>query len=312
MIKTTISKEGLVLKNQILDAFKELKFDEESHTYKFNNKELLSTTTYIKKFEEEFKSFFPSEAKAKGINKKHPDADRTGTYYRRRWNYIRDEALNRGNRVHLYAECYPYFDIPICNKEQGILDFYDWIPDKYEVIISELKMYDEDTYRAGTTDGVLHNKETGGILLFDFKTNERHLLECYGNKKLKTPFKKLMSTSLNKYSIQLSDYHHLLNKKTGLDVEERWIVWLTNKKVNVKDKDRNANYKLDKVKADIDGDNFKIFKVKDYSTIIAKDLQKIKKEFLSKVKTAKISKSSFSGTNKKKDLRSLIAKNSKK
>lgn len=265
------------IKKEIQSCFEGLMFDEDSHTYTLGDgKKLTSTSSYISKFSDSFNSYWASEAKGKKILSENSNDRRTPQYYRKRWEYVRDEATNMGSRVHMFAECYPNFDTPMCNKEQGVIDFFNWIPKHYKLLFLELRVYDKQYSRAGTMDGLLYNSKTGKLVIFDFKTNSRNILECYANKKLKAPFNFLYATNLNKYSLQLSDYMNMLEKNTLFEVEERWIVWLRNKKVDIKDFDRNDKYKLEDVKPDINKKNFKIFKVKDYSSEIFKDLSKPK------------------------------------
>lgn len=259
------------LKSKLIKKFNNLIFDEESHTYRVNGKILTSTTTYIEKFSQEFNSYYASENKAKKILEYNPNDRRTSQYYRKRWDYIREEAANMGSRIHMFAECYPDFDEPMCNGEQGVLDFFNWIPDNYEVLFLEFRLYDEDSLRAGTIDGLLINKDTGNLVIFDFKTNKRNILEYYTGKKLKGEFNNLYSTNLNKYSLQLSDYMWMIEKNTKLKVEDRWIVWLREQDVTLKDRDRNDQYKIDSVTPDVNEKYFKLFKTKDYSKELMND-----------------------------------------
>jgi len=235
------------IKNKINKAFSGLSFDEESHTYMVNGKQLISVTTYLKRFSDSFNSFFASEAKGKKMLRQNPNDVRTGQYYRQRWKYIRDEASYMGSRVHLYAETAPHFDNPIDWREQAVLDFYEWLPSKYEVLFLELRVYDEDTVHAGTVDGLALNTETNKLVIFDWKTNKRNINESYKNKNLKGIFKHLKATSLSKYSIQLSDYANVITKNTGLEFEGRWVIWLRNTPVNKKDSDRSNDYTIKRV-----------------------------------------------------------------
>lgn len=262
------------IKNKLIKAFKDLKFDEDSHTYLIKNKKLLSTTTYIEKFSQEFNAYHASENKAKKIQENNPNDKRTSTYYRKRWEYVNKEATNMGSRIHMFAECYPNFDEPMCNGEQGVVDFFNWIPEEYELLFLEFRLYDEDSLRAGTMDGLLLNKNTGKLVIFDFKTNRRNILEFYTGKKLKEPFNNLYATNLNKYSLQLSDYMWMIEKNTEFKIEDRWVVWLRENECSIKCKDRNDSYKIDGVEPDVNEQFFKLFKLKDYSSLLMNDNSK--------------------------------------
>lgn len=259
------------IKRKLNKTFTGLVFDEPSHTYRIKNKVLVSTTTYIDKFSQEFNSYYASENKAKKILEFNPNDKRNSQYYRKRWEYVNKEATNMGSRIHMYAECWPDFDTPMCNGEQGVLDFFNWIPDNYELLFIEFRLFDEDYLRAGTMDGLLLNKDTNQLVIFDFKTNKRNILEYYSGKKLKEPFKDLPANNLNKYSLQLSDYMWMIEKNTGYKVEDRWVIWLREGDVAVKDKDRNDSYKIEAVTPDVNEQYFKLFKLKDYSTEMMND-----------------------------------------
>lgn len=289
-------------------AFTGLSFDEESHTYTLNGKQLISTTTYLKRFSDTFNSFHASEAKGKKKLRENANDARTGKYYRARWKFVREEASMMGNRVHLYSECFPYFDDPMDWREQGVLDFFEWLPENYVVLFMELRVFDEESLHAGTVDGLLYNKDTGNLVIYDWKTNKRNINELYKNKNLKGDFKDVKATSLNKYSIQLSDYASVIQKNTDFKVEERWVVWLRQDPVNKKDADRNADYTVKRVKVDVKKNNFKLYKVKDYTERVKTSYKKNRKELetknkpVSSVKEGLFSKKKETYNKKKKSL----------
>jgi len=281
------------IKLKIQSAFNGLSFDEESHTYALNGKQLISTTTYLKRFTDSFNSFHASEAKEKKILRLNPNDKRTARYYRARWKHLKDEAAIMGTRVHLYAECYPNFDYPSDWREQAILDFYKWLPKHYVVLFNELRVYDEATLHAGTVDGLLYNTKTGKLVLYDWKTNGRNINELYKNKNMKGEFSKLKSTSLNKFAVQLSDYANVINKNTGFEVEERWIIWISQGDVSKLDADRSDDYTVEQVKPNVNEPNFKLYKVKDYSDVIEKSYHSNLSELVKEVKPAVVSNGLF-------------------
>ena len=306
------SKEIIDIRKKLEGSFKGLHFEEDSHTYTLNGKELISTTTYLSRFSDSFNSYWASEAKSKKLLKTDPDDTRSGHYYRMRWKLIGNEASSMGTRVHSYAETFPYFDTPYCWREQAILDFYEWLPEKYIVLALELRIYDEDSLHAGTIDGVLYNTETGKLVLYDWKTNRRNINECYKGKTLNGDFKNMASTSLNKYTLQLSDYAYVIQKNTGFEIEDRWVVWLRNTPVNKKDHDRNDDYVIKRVKAFIDEPTFKVYQTKDVTSKIEKSYKKTKKELKKNQKAAKPKAGLFSkkenGNTKNTKTKSLFSK----
>ncbi len=258
------------VKNLINQNFSNLKFNEESHTYTVNNKILISTTSFIKQFLNDFNAYHASENKAKSNLKDNPESKQTGLYYRKRWKCLRDEAAAIGTRVHNFAECYPHFDNPFCEKEKGVIEFFDKLPDHIKVIKQELRVYNEEFLKAGTIDCLLYNTQTNKLIILDWKTNGSNLFDNKGN--MKDIFKKYKSNKYNEYSIQLSDYKYMLEKSTGLEVEELWICWLNN---SIKNDDTSKLISTNK--------QYRLYKALDFSKEL-KDFIEVNK---TKVKQSK-------------------------
>lgn len=259
--KNLLEEKGISTINQlrkyIHDCFKGLHFNEEAHAYTHSNQTLVSTSKFISAYSKPFDARQMSILKSKSSTKGMLGDRRTPEYYRKRWEYLRDESTNKGSRVHMYAECYPKFDPPACNKEQAILDFFKWVEDnEYSVIMLELRMHDLECGKAGTTDGLLFDKKNKEILMFDFKTNEADLFKYYG--KLLKPFNSLVDSKYNKYTLQAGDYTYMFEKATGLIVNKKMIVWINDKDFS------SAEYKRQAVKPSVDK-SFKIYELEDLS-----------------------------------------------
>lgn len=219
--------------------FPDIYFNEKYHTYTLDNKNYPSVSKKIKDFHLPFdRSVAKWSAKKRKITTKEMLQE---------WDRNRDESLLLGNRVHAFGENYLKADVtkadtmkPTCNKELGIVQFMLDLDPKYEVVAVELIMYNTELKYAGTTDFILHNTETNKYVIGDWKTN-KDVNKSYGNKLLK-PFHNLLETPLNKYKIQLNFYQMAL-ESVGLEVEERWVVWLNQNK---------SKY-------------YKVFKVADYT-----------------------------------------------
>jgi hypothetical protein len=242
------------IKEDLTNSFDGLVFDEDNHIYTYNGKRLKSTTSIVDSFKEHFDTHKAAENKAKKILEKNPNDYRTAEYYKKRWNYIRDEATNKGSRVHMYAECYPNFDEPYCDKEKGVLEFFnEFLPKNYHLVLQEFRMYDEKMLLAGTTDGILYDSDKNHLILFDFKTNNKNLFKY--EKNLLGTMSNLKDTSYNLYSIQLSHYKYMLEQKTKYKVSHGLIVWLNNEVYNDK--------KVSKVKPLWEGKYCKVYKAKN-------------------------------------------------
>ena len=231
-------------KSTLNAAFPGLEFNEEEHAYTYNNKKLISTTTFLKKFYEPFQSYMTAKRVAEHINKKLTTSKRRTTgYYLERWEQIALTATSSGSRVHNFLEYgYPDFiDKPICDQEVGGMEFFNNLDPKYEILFLELRMYLLEYNKAGTADIIILNKETGNIVIADWKTNRKNLLQVYKNKRLKEPFKHLYATDINKYSLQLSDYQNMIEMNTPYKVEDRWVIHLSSEDWKVLDRVRSLS-----------------------------------------------------------------------
>lgn len=271
--------------SQLQDSFKGLNFNEEEHKYLLTTStckdmSLISTTTFLKRYDEAFNSFIISSMKAKKHLKVNAEDPRTAQYYRQRWKLLGQSAADSGTRVHNFAECYPHFDIPYDWKEQGVIDFFDNLPSNYIVVAKELKVYDEDTEHAGTIDLILYNKDTGKLVVADWKTNKRNIFEQYKNKKMKGVFKHMRNITFNKFTLQLSDYANMINKNTEFEVEDCWVIWLKEGNITTPDFDRHNNNDYT-IHAETILDNqhyYKTFKINMVCETMEKEYQKYKIE----------------------------------
>lgn len=154
-------------KTLLSNKFNQLNFDKDSHEYTIQGYTLNSTTRFIDNFKQPFDKYAIAEFKFKSEFKKNPNTTKTASYYRERWRLLGEEAATLGSRVHQFAEAFPYFEKPVCNKEQGILDFFNNLDEKYIVLHSEFRMYDEEYSKAGTCDAILLNTETNKLVIID-------------------------------------------------------------------------------------------------------------------------------------------------
>ena len=208
-------------RTHILSQFKGLTFQDRYHSYRFQNQDLCSATSFVNKltppFNPDMANIVARSKGAKGLPN-NPD------YYTQRWAFKRDEAANRGSRVHLFAEQYPILDEPEDALEEGVCNFYDYMEDAgYEVIIMELRMTDGKL--AGTCDLLLRHKVTGKYVIADWKTNAKDIEEeMYYHKPIEL-VPELKDNSAGKFSIQLSIYKYILESK-GIEIDELWAIHL--------------------------------------------------------------------------------------
>lgn len=217
------------------EAFSDFKFFEEDHHYEYKGKRVgVSVTRFIEDFTNEFDSQAVAERIAERDNKPVQEV-------LDEWKHKNEFATTKGSTCHEYAQClwsknrYELlrFDnskeyIDAVSKIQTQIDnfHYDY-QDRLEHLADEYVIGSEEYDIASAIDHLFVNKLTGGLVLVDYKTNsDIHKNEQYA-KDMKIPLQKLKDTTLNHYYIQLSIYKYIVEKYTGLKVEEMFIVWFS-------------------------------------------------------------------------------------
>nr|DAS64675.1 MAG TPA: ATP dependent helicase [Caudoviricetes sp.] len=199
--------------------FKDLKFDETTHTYTKLKKKLTPVSYVLKKFTEEFDSDKMSVlvANKRGITKEE---------VLKEWEDNKNKACQLGTKVHLFGENYcRNRDLkPSNGYEEAIVKWYSTKPDYIETTFLELQMFSDALGIAGTSDMVFYNTRTGKFKILDYKTNA-DLFKNYKGKKMLKPFDNLLDNPYNKYQLQLSLYQ-ILFEQTGYEIESRALVWI--------------------------------------------------------------------------------------
>lgn len=226
--------EILKYREGLMSHFKDLKFDEPSHTYTVNGVKYPSVSSLIKNFYEEFDSsgVAPIYANRRGFNEQQViDA----------WLGEGKIASDKGHRVHLFGEDYVkwrYFGIGeepkvSCKQTLGIVDFWNNFPTYLVPVATELQMYSEEYGYSGTADIIAIDTRVNELLILDYKSN-RDILEVGKPPLYHIPQEySLTQNNLGKYALQFSFYQNLLQLK-GYSVKGRVLIWLNEDKDNKK------------------------------------------------------------------------------
>ena len=228
------------------DSFSDFKFYEDGHYYTCKDKLVgISVTRFIAEFENEFNQQEIAEKVAMRDNKRVEDV-------LAEWKYKADFACEKGTTCHEYVqslwsgnEYKPlYFDeseefIEAVKKIQvQAINFCEDYQEHLEHLIDELPIGSEEYDIASCVDHLFYNTLTGGLVLVDYKTNST--LKGHNDdtksrrytKQMKVPLSHLKDDALHHYYIQLSIYKFLIEKYTGLKVEEMFIVYMSEKNEN--------------------------------------------------------------------------------
>ena len=219
------------------DSFKDFKFYADGHYYTYKDKPVgISVTRFIAEYENEFDQLGIAERCSIKQNKSVEEI-------LAEWKYKADFACSKGTTCHEYAQS-------LWSKEQwiptGIIrsgefitavekiriqanNFYQDYKDRLEHLFDELPIGSEEFDIASCVDHLFYNKLTGGLVLVDYKTNS--LMEGYNKKAykkaMKVPLSHINDDALHHYHIQLSIYKFLIEKYTGLKVDEMFIVYMS-------------------------------------------------------------------------------------
>jgi len=205
---------------RILKFFNELEFDEGKHLYTINGHKINSSVSKIIK---NFVKPFNLNGISKGVAKKEGVSQ---DVILKRWKQAGKEACDKGTRVHLFGELYPFDRTlkPSDKYEEAVVKFWDDLPDHIVPVVMELRMYHKDYLFAGTGDILLYNKNTGHYIIGDYKTN-KDLFKNFKGQRMLSLFDDLLDMPLNHYQLQLS-FYQILFEQIGLKVESRKIIWL--------------------------------------------------------------------------------------
>ena len=246
--------EVSLIRDTILDEFKDLTFVEEGHKYFLNGNQLPSVSEVTHKFSNPF----DTEAQAAKYAEKHGE---TQQYWIDKWRYNSLLATTSGTLVHSYGESlgwlrsgHPEFIteenkckyiadkgwlIPTREKEKAILKFFDEFPKNLHFVLAETKVYSNKSQISkcsqqfcGTFDLLGYykhptNDAKSGLVVLDYKTNAE-LTKSYSrehDKMLLPPFTDMWDEPLSLYTLQLSCYALCL-RGIGLNVLGLRIIWL--------------------------------------------------------------------------------------
>ena len=217
------------------EVFGDFKFFAEDHHYECKGKKVgISVTRLIEEYANEFDSQGMAEKVATKQGKSVIDV-------LKEWEYKNKFACEKGSTCHEFAQSLwsgeewelKSFDMSLSYLSavdvivSQALNFYHDFEDKLEHLADEFVIGSEEYDIASAIDHLFINKLTGGLVLVDYKTNsDIHKTERYV-KNMKVPLSHLKDFTLNHYYIQLSIYKYLVEKYTGLTIEEMFIVWFS-------------------------------------------------------------------------------------
>lgn len=251
--------------------FDAIKFHDDIHKYYLGDRNLISVTTLLHKFEEPFDESYWSEVKSY-------EYDMTQQDIIDMWNAWNLKSTVKGSAIHNYAELkfnnkvfkftqedidkklgaknieilktYPIIHADkvasgIIPKMEGytIMEEYNivkgYVDNFYKIsfgklipIKTEFVCYDEAWGLAGMMDIIFWNVTKQRFEIWDWKTNKEFEMTNEFNHKFKPPLHGLLSCHQNMYSLQLSAYKCILERNTGIKIGGMYVVHFNEKNDN--------------------------------------------------------------------------------
>jgi len=218
---------------------KKVVFNNEFHTYHKGDKKLVSVTTLLSKFKNEFDSDYWSKVIAKRENKTQEEILSL-------WKEKAFKSTEIGTAIHKIFEDYALNNYSIINdkhvfdykkiNEEYFLDFNkksiianNFINDFFKTkrivpVHSEHIVYND--FLAGQVDMICKDAKEN-FYIIDFKTNEKIDFESYKSKKMLGCFNFIDDSSYWHYCIQLSIYKNLLK---NYNIRKLFIIHITGEK----------------------------------------------------------------------------------
>jgi hypothetical protein len=232
--------------NKLFTAFNDVTFYDEPHKYYLDGKELISVTTLIGNYKEEFNEKYWSEYKGNQFGVTPEEIVRA-------WKFINKKGTIRGSAIHDYAENLfqnKKFEYPkqlilnefgfdpvlhtynICKKH--VDKFYNDVQGKLIPIRTELVVYDRESLIGGMLDILFWNVKTKEFQIWDWKTN-KEFTYVMKDRHLINDLYLLEDCDLELYSLQLGLYKYIIEKNLQIKLGKSYIVWYSH---------NNDNYKI--------------------------------------------------------------------
>lgn len=252
------SMVGIPIPMEIFTKFNRIKFHDDIHKYYLGDKNLISVTTVLHKYQEEFDAHYWSNRKKEELNMTQEDV----LLY---WKALNIKSQIKGSAIHNYAELlynnkvYKYDNektLTFLGKEnieilarkgektieeefkivKGYVDnFYNDSFDKLIPVKTEFVVFDEEWELAGMMDILFWNVKKQCFQIWDWKTNKELNKESKYKIKLKKLLSHLHDCEFEIYSLQLSTYKRIVERNTGIKIEGCYIVWFN---------EVNENYRI--------------------------------------------------------------------
>lgn len=227
-----------IIPPELFTAFNDVTFYDEPHKYYIDDKQLISVTTLIHRYQEEFDEDYWSAYKGNQYNI-------SPTEIVRAWKFINKKGTIKGSAIHDYAENlfqnkkYEYpkelilkefgFD-PVINEynktKKFVDDFYNTAQGKLIPIRTEMVVCDRESLIGGMLDILFWNVKAQEFQIWDYKTNKDFTYEMK-SRHLLDELCMLEDCDLELYSLQLEMYKQIIEKNVPIKLGQSYVVWFS-------------------------------------------------------------------------------------
>ena len=228
----------LIIPSELFTTFNDITFYDEPHKYFIGGKELISVTTLIHKYQEDFDEDYWSDYKSNEFNV-------TQNQVLRAWKFINKKGTIKGSAIHDYAENifqnkefeYPLQTIinefgfdPVWPEYQTtkkhVDKFYKDVQGKLIPIRTEFVVFDKKSLVGGMMDIIFYNVKAQEFQIWDWKTNKKFSRENKG-RHLLGELCMIEDSDLEVYSLQLEMYKQIIQRNTNIKLGKSYIVWFS-------------------------------------------------------------------------------------
>lgn len=225
------------ISSEIFTNFNNITYFDEPHQYYYDDKEYISVTTLIHKYQEPFDEKYWLEYKSNQLNIPQYKIKRA-------WDFINKKGTMKGSIIHDYAEnkllnkVFKYPEREIINEfgfdpikpeydltKNHVDKFINLSGNKLIPIKTELVVYDQELLIAGMVDILFYNVKEMEFQIWDWKTNKK--FSTHGNNLLKGNLSTLEDCDIEIYSLQLELYKYIIEKNTNIKLGKSYLVWVS-------------------------------------------------------------------------------------
>jgi len=244
---------NIEIPDKLFTTFNDVTYHDEPHKYYVDGKELISVTTILHRYQEEFQEDYWSDYKADEYKLSQREVLRA-------WEFINKKGTIKGSAIHDYAEnlflnkVFPYpeqlifeefgFD-PVLPEymitKNHVDNFYNDVRGKLIPIRTEMIVYDKESLIGGMLDILFYNVKLKQFQIWDWKTNKKFDKEMK-SRHFHDKLYLLEDSDLEIYSLQLAMYKLIIEKNTGIKLGKSYVVWFSHNNDNyeiIETKDRS-------------------------------------------------------------------------